>query len=1243
MKWIEALHLEQWANSLNGRAELAGLVEALIIASAPRIYAYRFPSGDSSQIPGFDGHLEAEAVEPFVPGGKSVWEFGVGSDYLAKANSEYEGRTANPMSLAPAESTFVFVTPRLWKSHSPTLNEWVQQKNAEKRWKRVMAMDAVTLESWLERCEVVAKRYATQIRGTSWSNECLSVDEFWDEYSSNFDPLLTEDVVLCGRAPQIEDLLKSLIDGVPKPIRLKADSPDEVIAFVVACIRTGEAQAKTFLENRTLIIESAQAAREHHGTKGLIYLPRGAAIDMAGRLSYLGPTVIPHAREEEQAISLARASKHAFAQSLVKMVTEEKKAERLAEECGRSVTILARRIARGTKPIPAWLDNQRLIPALLAGGWDADRPADRKILEDLSGSSYDDLERMLRPLLDQPEPLEREGAVWNVRAPVDALSWLGSRITRTDLDRLRTAALKVFGELDPALDLPLSERPYAGMRGKTMEHSNWLRQGMAATFLHIAALHDKVGLVVHGLQPQRFVDAVFEELPGLKENTRPLVSLGGSLSWLAEASPRPLLLALEHLLEGEGTKILPIFDEQEGFFTKSSHTHILWALELLAWDPDYLVRVALALAKLARLDPGGRLENRPINSLRNIFRAWKPETNASLTQRLAALDKIIGKEPEIGWTLTLSLVPVRPDFGMPAPQPRFRDAGASGKELLTRGLEGRAYKEFIDRAIRLASGDIDRLLALIGAMNWFSQQDMERVCHELEQAIPRCDEKERSVLWDQLRKSIVTHTAYSEAEWAWPGDIVNRLRQLKRQLEPADLIQQIKWLFDEHFPELEEARGAERLGAIEENRVEAIRELHRTRGLLGLAELARQVRFPGLVAGSAAPLLACADEFDKLIDIALSLRDVPDCFPMAVSGAAHLRFAEDWQERLAKRVEAGLDSKTIATLLLGWNNEVAAWDQAERFGTDVVRSFWSRRSAFPVRGGLAEKERAARSLVAAGRALSAIDLVSEDADQLPSDLVFQMLHQAEGELGAVPVEVGRNLAYDIRRVFEKLANRPDIDRNQLAVLEYRYLYVFKHENNSLVLHQILAEDPAFFVSILCDIFKPRSGPKREVTEPERRKAEHGYQLLSTFQEVPGFREGSMTLETWVTRARQLAAEKDRATIADQQIGQLLAHVRNDVEDGAWPHRVVRDLLGNLENEEIERGIGIGRSNMVGVHTIDPKQPAALERTLAKQAREWAKLSTQWPRTAAMLETMAQQWEHTADMMEERTRQEAMRE
>lgn len=290
MQWIDAKALDIWAGTQIGRAEVARLVGRLIWATAPALNSFRFPAGDVGQIPGFDGHLIApdDFVHPFVPGGESVWEFGTDKNYFTKAQKEYANRTGQPGSVDPSRCTFVFATPRIWVRTDPTLIDWEKQKQGEHKWRNVLAVDAVKLEHWLEEREAVAKDFAKEVKGLSQVVGVRSIREFWEEYSERFNPKLIEQVVLSARKKEAEELITQLASGVPQAIKLQADSRDEVVAFVAAAIRTAESDIKDFLEARTLVLDTRDAA-QRAATEGMVFLPRDAAVDLAGSLSYRGP------------------------------------------------------------------------------------------------------------------------------------------------------------------------------------------------------------------------------------------------------------------------------------------------------------------------------------------------------------------------------------------------------------------------------------------------------------------------------------------------------------------------------------------------------------------------------------------------------------------------------------------------------------------------------------------------------------------------------------------------------------------------------------------------------------------------------------------------------------------------------------------------------------------------------------------------------------------------------------------
>ena len=102
-------------------------------------------------------------------------------------------------------------------------------------------------------------------------------------------------------------------------------------------------------------------------------------------------------------------------------------------------------------------------------------------------------------------------------------------------------------------------------------------------------------------------------------------SLNDLLPLLAEAAPREFLDAVENALNSDPCPFDTVFaQEGSGIMGGNYMTGLLWALETLAWDAEYLTRVVVILGELAARDPGGNWANRPANSLSDNSVALAP-------------------------------------------------------------------------------------------------------------------------------------------------------------------------------------------------------------------------------------------------------------------------------------------------------------------------------------------------------------------------------------------------------------------------------------------------------------------------------------------------------------------------------------------------------------------------------------------------------------------------------------------
>jgi hypothetical protein len=1249
MKWITANQLEDWADkSVLSRTDLSELVSSLVRASATRPNSFHFPTGDSAQMHGYDGSLESEGAPPFVPEGSSVWEFSTEDGPAGKAERDYQARIKDPRGRVPAETSFVFVTPRKWEDR----DRWALEKKKEKLWKDVRVIHSVDLEEWLERNTAVAARMAWKLLGLMPSTGVRSTDEFWDEYASRFAPPLTEQVLLAGRATQASSLLQQL-QGVPQPYQWQADSLDEGVAFAVAAIRLAEDKERKYVEARTLVLETKEAALQLANRTDLIFLVRAGALELAGLLGRRSPTLVPVGRDQlGKGVEILRRPHFGdLGDALKTMGFPEERAHQLARECGRSVTILSRRIGSPGSKAPIWRKDRSLLPALLAGAWSAYSEDDLKAVHALTDEqSYAAYEKALLPYigLSEDHPLEREGEVWTLRAPVDAFVLLGFLIAGDDLRKFGEVVTTVFSELDPALELPAEERFYAGVTGKKLKHSDWLRRGLATTLLLIAEFHEEAGLHAPGMTPQDFVNDLIAKLPGLHSDYRVVASLYGVLPAIAEAAPRPLLQALGQLIEGDGQKILPIFQDKEAdlFHSSSPHTALLWALETLAWDPTYLSEASLTLARLARLDPGGKLANRPIRSLREIFLIWHPGTNATMEQRLAAIDQITRLEPAVGWELLISLLPKYHDVASPTSKPRYREAGASQAEPITYASIGKGYKQIVDRILALAGDDPTRWVSVIHHIRDLSPQDRGRAVELLEASGQRMQGRARTELWSVLRAEVNRNRRFPTADWVMQDADLRRLEEIVAALAPQDPLVQVAWLFNDYNPDLPDVDLLDQWQAVQSRRTEVVLQLYGKLGAASVLDLASAVKLPAQV-GFAFANGAELDWIESLVGESLKRVPNPDLFAIALSAGADFRFKSAWRPRISHLYEIGQwTAVQTGWLTLEFSDDYETWAFVESLGAEVERVYWTQKAVRPIKADETALEVMAAKYLSHGRALAALNSVWYSGGSASSETLLRILDESIVEINAAPDTASTNLAWEVEQLFGILRARENVPPIEIARREYAYLPLLHFSQVPLTIHSLLMQDPDFFVELLCDVFKPASGEAREPTEERRARAAAGFRVLSECRTIPGLKDGNnidnAELTHWVARVRELAAVRDRSAIADEYVGHILAHAPFDRDDGAWPHRAVRDLIENLALPGLERGIRIERFNMRGPTTRGPFDGGNQERALAATIRDWSKSTVQWPRTTKLLSDMANEWERHAEEEDVRARQDEMR-
>lgn len=1245
MKWINATNLEAWGRTMASEAKLPGLVADLISATASEIGTIRFPSGGKGRVRGFDGVLQSNEEALNVPLGGSVWEFKTSPEYKKYALKDFDKRTLETSATDQADLSLVLVTPFTWDSSNRKnkREDWERAREESSCWKEVKLLDGAQLEHWLDASPAVAARYARETIRTAPVVGVRSTDEFWTDFSARFNPQLIEKMLVAEREPMVERLVAGLM-GTPQQINLVADSPEIATAFAVAAIRSAQPDVREFLEARTLIVDTAEAGRELVGRQNLIFFLRDDAARAPAPFAEAGPTLVPLGRRQRvttDEMQLVRQSNHAIEQALVAMDLAEGKANTLARGCGGSLAALERQIPGGAATDPLWMRDARLLlPAFLAGGWDSANALDQDIVAKLAGTaSYMAYDKKIRGFLQQSDaPLEREGAVYKVTAPIDAFIHAGHLIGDDDLETLRPALHRVFGELDPE---PNPDDPIY-MRERAPKHSDWLRDGLATTLLLIAAWESQARLSLGPGRGQTFANEVVGTLPGLGSDPRVMTSLESELPLLAEAAPEPFLSALERMLEGTGATILPIFDEVEGFaFPTSNHTGVLWALETLAWLPKWFRRACLILARLAEIDPGGRLVNRPINSLRDILLSWAPSTFADADARLALLDEVTAHYPEVGWRLLVQLLPNVTTHTSGTTRPLLRGSDASPQLPLTYGDVWAAERAIGQRAIALATGSSKRMRQLLAPMLGFTQEDREAGLRALDATLNQAEPADRTVLWDALHKELRHHRRFANADWALGEDVLIEFDRIAGAHEPYDPVRPASELFDHFAYEPEEAQQAER-------RAEVVRTLADQHGTGAILELIRRATMGHLVLRAIEDAGLRLNTVEELVRESFAnepqsstTRSLFGLYRRLIGPRAGLALG-------AGLLKSGAGASDVAGLFYAWPTEPTTWGAVATLGEEAVEWYWKEIPSLWIEGERRTLLKLVIALVRRGRVLSALRSALNRLPEIPTCLLLYMFDKAVDEINAGTTTNGDSmLGYHMSEAFKELDERALSDI-EIGKREYALLPLLEHDDRPLRLHRLMAEDPGMLHMIVRDVYRAENAPEleREASDQEQVRWRRAYKLLSKFALVPGLIDGNVddagTLNAWIDGIRALGHEHDRVNVTEMVIGNVLAHSPIDDVDAGWPHRFVRNVIEAGRSDMLERGFRTERFNMRGVTRRGPLDGGVLERDLAARYRRDAETAKAWPRTSALLSDMAEGWEKDAEREDLQARQWRMR-
>lgn len=1251
---IKANEIEGWAaTNISARTRLSVLLRTLVNSTGVGLTNVDFPGNDDAQRAGRDGSVVASGGTPWVPEGQSFWEFGCDQDPKAKADHDYATKTKATSKTVREETTFVFVTPRRW----PGKQKWIDARRAEAQWRSIRALDASDLEQWLEQ----------SISGQAWfaaetqrpASGAHSLDKCWADWAGVSDPPLAGS--LFKTAIQVgSGIIASRLDKPPEdPTIIAADSTEEGLAFLAQLFSEAGGELARYRDRVVVFHEPGVLPKLAAGSSNFIAVAASREVErelaLHCRLIHSIAVYPRNAANAEPHVVLEPLHATAFSTSLEEMKLGRDDIDRLGHESGHSLTVLRRRLSKVPAiRTPYWAADSvtaaRLVPFLFAGAWSSANQGDQAIVSLLAGSlDYPALEKQFQALTNLNDaPVWSVGKYRGVVSKIDLLFAISSTITEPEIKTYFEVARLVLSEDDPSLDLPEEDRWAAGVYGKTREISSALRKSISETLVLLAVHGNTLFQKRLGLNVEAMVGRLIQELlTPLKPRT--LEAHESDLPTYAEAAPGEFLSILEEDLKGSDPASLALMRPVEsGIFGRCIRSGLLWALEGLAWAPGMLPRAAMVLAKLARVQIDDNWTNKPIESLRAIFRAWMPQTEATLQQRIDVMKRIANEVPGVAWQICIDQFGDSHQVGHYSHKPRWRNDGHGFGEPLQNTIEVQPFQRaMVEMAIGWKEHNRETLSDLVSRLYSLDDAWQATVWDLVKRWAEGANDNDKAWVREKIRVAVMSKRAAVRHKQAKSDQIKAAADAAYKALEPTDVISKNEWLFrqqwvEESADELHDDKHdhKKRSERIDKLRTTALREIVEKRGVEGVLALAELGKAPGTIGWSVTTILP----EDRIADFILTaMPPGTDSWTRKnlVFGALHAA-NEVGRANILDKVRKSLAQHDFAEILKLAPFHGLTWvlvDELDEASQQVywanVQPDWRQQSDDDLNSGV-------ERLLEAKRPRAAFAWVHFSLEKIRPALLFRLLSDVATGEGEPPGEYRLDGHY-IAEAFKQLDVSGEFSTDQMAGLEFPYIDALSRERGAHGSHGIphleryMESHPEFFAEVVAWVFKRSDGGEDpdtlKVADPElgKRRAERGYSLLDALERIPGRNKlGEVEADEllkWLTKVRHSCAALGRQVTGDVTLGELIANAPLGA-DGVWPCEPVRDVLERVQSTDMARGIHTGLYNLRGVHMRG--EGGDQERELAAKYQRWtAALEFSHPFVASILKGMADSYEQEA--------------
>ena len=858
------------------------------------------------------------------------------------------------------------------------------------------------------------------------------------------------------------------------------------------------------------------------------------------------------------------------------------------------------------------------VAIALIGSWDENNAYDVKAIEKVTKRSYCEIQYNCRErLLEFPKVLCWHNGVWkteNRKALIEA-------VRNRYFDDIIKRAFQVAGEYLQEINGRFAEDgsfSVVSAASGACKNSNFFRKALLEGLCLL-----KNGSELKNCSEKLFADESWVLISNLfsQMDWRGIKSLSDELSYLAELNPLAYLDCLEGMINTKPHEIERLFPKrQASIFDQNNISSILFTLEMLAWDEQYIVQCIRCLGELEQLEhEETNWTNTPINTIVNILMPFQPQTCASIEKQKHAVQVLEREYEELCWSVIIKLLPDDERIVIAdTSRPKYLRMNIPEESSISQTNREYLIQYYIERAILMAGSRSDRLIQLSCRAKYMAEGEQEELLKTIQTASLKWSDEEKNSVWLKLYEQ--KYKAISQEDGNEPDtEAFALLSQTIDKVCPRNIIFRYQRLYSTQFNEFMLAE--DHWEVLDREKQHAIEEIYQLRGIDGVIEFGVSVNAP--------------DDVGRRLGSTLSLNELMATFPDYRTGNNPAFYSGLMKAFLrshgcAVLREMNLKAEKpefIAGLFIDAPFTQELMDMILEYLSEKEELFWNSAEIPPYFAGGCEYrvEDVVRKLLQYHRAHVAIRAIGYGIDEIEIEekLVYKILMQAS--VDGRPGEIDRYLTC---RIIAKLQNVEQPDIHMLSKVECIYLPWLDRRSKvqPKAIYYKLANEPECFCDLIEWAFKKRNEPA-STKKLSKAVKERLFQLTFPFRVVPGTDwEGNFHADvfvSWLAEVKDWARKNDCYETAMSMVGNGLSYAR--VDDKGLVDRVIMRALDEKDEDKLRSGYRTGIVNQRGAYFVDPEGKPELELAQKYEQRADAAEAEGYSRFSETLRGVAEEY------------------